>query len=192
MAPKRKASTQDRTKTKTPSPVFETNATRTAKGAAKSRSVKTAVVLDTPPVIEVEDPTARQVDWVMPMLPDNTTLNDSNEITQFAHPLYSEEWGRIVTKWDGFQSAHIRSPFQERNTLKDMVVGPKRPEVALVQLYNRIKHDTENTETSSTSVYARSRFTNAFGTPEDAFAVVASAANVLPILALGSDYRVEV
>jgi hypothetical protein len=69
---------------------------------------------------------------------------------------------------------------------------PHKSSAALRDLFNAIKHATEQLSEDDALIYTRRAFDHAFANASDSSAVVASRSTAHPILALNRDYRVEV
>jgi hypothetical protein len=162
-----------------------------ADGNGPSKKQKT---LDSPlPAPTEDDVDKTEVPWAQPTQSQgNNDRDQSEDVTRYAPTLYEGPWAVIKTTQRPFKFPMLRTPLY-KNKGKDLDGSdPHRSSAALRDLFNTIKHATEQRSQDGGVVYTRGAFTHAFDNANDGSAVVASRSAAHPVLALNQDYRLEV
>ena len=145
-----------------------------------------------PPPEEVEDAPATEatvyVDWILPSQANNTTKDDSEEITRFAPVLFERRWPEIETPEGSFPGPPTRSPACTKRGLKNLKhsVRPNKSSLCMIKLFNGIRE-----QQGGNGVYNQGAFENAFEEEGDS-AVVASRSGANPIITLNQNYTAAV
>jgi hypothetical protein len=144
---------------------------------------------------EVEDAPAAEarvyVDWILPSEANNTTKDESEEITRFAPVLFERRWPEIETPEGSFPGPPTRSPACTKKGLKNLAasVTPNKSSPCMINFFNRIRRDA--LAEGGDGVYRQGAFENAFEEEGDS-AVVASRSRANPIITLNRNYTATV
>ena len=146
-----------------------------------------------PPPEEVEDApeAAVYVDWILPSQANNTTKDDSDDITRFAPVLFERRWPEIETPESSFPGPPTRSPACTKRGLKNLTASakPNKSSHCMIGLFNRIREDAQ--AQGGDGVYSQGTFERAFEEEGDS-AVVASRSEDHPTITLNRNYTVTV
>ncbi|KAH9874345.1 hypothetical protein IAQ61_003534 [Plenodomus lingam] len=132
-----------------------------------------------------------KVHWALPTTARGSDASSTSEtITRYSQRLFGRPWSELRVQESAFRFPHVRTPvFQAKG--KDIATGGKRElSKALCDFFNLIKASTF--EPQEGDLYTREALEEAFSGENQGNAVVASGSHANAILALATEYQVEV
>jgi hypothetical protein len=163
-------------------------------GAGRDGPSKKQRVKDSPlPALTEEEADKTEVPWALPTQGvGNNDIDQTEAVKRYAPALYERPWAAIRTTQRPFKFPALRTPLYKAKGNDLDGTDPHKSSAALRDLFNAIKHATEQLSEDDALIYTRRAFDHAFANASDSSAVVASRSTAHPILALNRDYRVEV